>query len=105
MAPVCRPLATLRPLPWRRVVTGFVLPTLLSDAFAFGAEAPTAIGQWQQPSHDLDANDQKGKFWRLHFSGVDQVSAVPEPASALLLALGGLALWPSRSRRSAHGRG
>ena len=81
------------------------LGKLLSDGFVYDAEAPIAIGQWTQPSYDPNANDQKGRFWRLQFSGVDQVSAVPEPAAALLLALGGLALWASRSRRSAHGRG
>ena len=76
------------------------LGNLLSDGFAYDAEAPIAIGQWTQPSYDPNANDQKGTFWRLHFSGVDQVSAVPEPASALLLALGGLALLGARARRS-----
>ena len=77
------------------------LGSLLSDGFSYDAEAPIAIDQWNQPSYDINANDQKGTFWRLHFSGVDQVSAVPEPASALLLALGGLALLAARSRRSA----
>lgn len=75
------------------------LGSLLSDGFAYDAEAPIAIGQWNQPSYDLNANDQKGTAWRLHFSGVDQVSAVPEPASALLLALGGLALLGAHRRR------
>ena len=77
------------------------LGSLLSDGFSYDAETPIAIGQWNQPSYDINANDQKGTFWRLHFSGVDQVSAVPEPASALLLALGGLVLLGARARRAA----
>lgn len=77
------------------------LGSLLSDGFSYDAETPIAIGQWNQPSYDINTNDQKGTFWRLHFSGVDQVSAVPEPASALLLALGGLVLLGARARRSA----
>ena len=81
------------------------LGNLLSDGFAYDAEAPMAIGQWTQPSYDPNANDQKGTFWRLQFSGLDQVSAVPEPASALLLALGGLALLGARARQAAHDRG
>lgn len=77
------------------------LGSLLSDGFSYDAETPIAIGQWNQPSYDINTNDQKGTFWRLHFSGVDQVSAVPEPASALLLALGGLVLLGARARRVA----
>ena len=81
------------------------LGKLLSDGFAYDAEAPISIGQWTQPSYDPNANDPKGTFWRLQFSGVDQVAAVPEPASALLLALGGLALLGARARQAAHDRG
>lgn len=86
------------------------LGKLLSDGFAYHAEAPMAIGQWAQPSYDPKdndpkANDQKGTFWRLQFSGVDRLSTVPEPASALLLALGGLALLGARARPAAHDRG
>ena len=77
------------------------LGNLLSDGFAYDAEAPIAIDQWTQPGHDPNANDQKGTFWLLQFSGVDQVSAVPEPASALLLALGGLALLGARAQPAA----
>jgi hypothetical protein len=63
--------------------------TLLSQGFVYDQQAPIAIGQWNQPGYDPNANDQKGTFWRLHFAGVDTVSAVPEPASCALL-LGGL---------------
>ena len=81
------------------------LGKLLSDGFAYDAEVPMAIGQWTQPSYDPKANDQKGTFLRLQFSGVDRVSTVPEPASVLLLALGGLALLGARARQAAHDRG
>lgn len=69
--------------------------SLLAQGFALDSEAPIALADWNQPSHDPNANDQKGSFWRLHVSGVDQISAVPEPGSVWLLALGvaGLLAW------------
>lgn len=100
--------------------TGFVLPslaagryrvtlgaavnaangTLLSQGFAYDSETPIALGQWDQPTYDPNANDQKGGAWSLHFRNVDQISAVPEPSAWLLLALGlaGVALM-HRMRR------
>ena len=101
--------------------TGFVLPTLaagayrltlgaavnaargtwLSQGFLYDDETAIALADWNQPSFDPNANDQKGTRWQLHFSGVDRVSAVPEPASALLLSLGGLALLAAARRRGA----
>lgn len=62
--------------------------TWLSQGFAYDGQTPILIGEWNQPTYDVNNNDQKGTFWRVTFDGVDAVSAVPEPASALLLALG-----------------
>ena len=62
--------------------------TLLSQGFSYGSETPILLTEWNQPSYDPNANDQKGGFWRLNLNGVDSVTVVPEPASALLLALG-----------------
>jgi hypothetical protein len=72
--------------------------SLLSQGFLFDNQTAIALTDWNQPSYDPNKNDQKGGFWRANFSGVDQVSAVPEPASALLLALGliGLMMWRKR---------
>lgn len=72
---------------------------LLSQGFTYDAEAPIAIGQWNQPTYDPNANDQKGSFWRLQLSGVQNVSAVPEPSTWLLMALGAAALVPAARRR------
>jgi hypothetical protein len=68
--------------------------SLLSQGFAYSGQAPIALSQWNQPSYDPNANDQKGGAWQLHFSGVDSVAAVPEPTAAwlLLAGLGSLAL-------------
>ena len=70
---------------------------LLSQGFAYSAETPIPIGQWNQPTYDPNANDQKGGFWQVHFSNVDQAAlAVPEPSSWLLLAVGLAALAARR---------
>jgi len=88
--------------------TGFSLPTLaagnyritvaaafngangplLSQGFNYGSEVPILLTEWNQPSFDPNANDQKGGFWRMNLSGVDQASVVPEPAAWQLLLLG-----------------
>ncbi|MFG6430429.1 DVUA0089 family protein [Roseateles sp. LYH14W] len=64
------------------------LGTTLGDGFAYDAEAPIALASWDQPSYDLNANDQKGGFWRLHLSGVEQAAVVPEPDRYAMLAAG-----------------
>jgi hypothetical protein len=61
---------------------------LLSQGFAYDSQTPIPLAVWNQPTYDPNANDQKGGFWRLHFTQVDSVSVVPEPASWMLLALG-----------------
>ncbi len=99
--------------------TGFVLPalaagnyrvtlvaafnrangSLLSQGFAYGSETPILLTEWNQPSYDPNANDQKGGFWRLNLSGVTQASVVPEPATWLLGALGLALLAGANARR------
>lgn len=62
----------------------------LAEGFTYDADTPIALADWNQPSYDLNANDQKGGFWRLHLSGVEQAAVVPEPGRVALL-LAGLA--------------
>lgn len=66
-------------------------PQLL-NGFAFDAETPIAIGNWDQPGYDINANDQKGTFWQLQLQGVDLAAVVPEPTSLALMFSGLLAL-------------
>ena len=103
--------------------TGFVLPnlaagsyrvtlvaafnaangTLLSQGFSYGSQTPILLTDWNQPSYDPNANDQKGGFWRLNLSGVTQASVVPEPAAWQLLGLGLLLAAPAFLRRRHQG--
>jgi hypothetical protein len=76
------------------------LGMLLSQGFSYSAQAPILLSQWNQPSYDPNANDQKGGFWQLHVNGVSQAAAVPEPAEWLLLATGLLAVTARRRRAS-----
>ena len=62
--------------------------TLLSQGFVYDSESPILLSVCNQPSYDPNANDQKGGFWRLNFSGVDSVAAVPEPSTWAMLGLG-----------------
>jgi hypothetical protein len=68
------------------------LGAALGDGFAYDAEAPIALVDWAQPGYDLNANDQKGGFWRLHLSGVEQAAVVPEPDRYAMLAAGLLSI-------------
>ncbi|MEY4413145.1 MAG: hypothetical protein RIQ53_438 [Pseudomonadota bacterium] len=74
----------------------------LDQGFAHDAETPVAVPLWNQPSYDLNLNDQKGTFWRVTLDGVQQAAVVPEPQSAVLLAAGLLAvgLRLQRQRRA-----
>ena len=72
-------------------------PTL-GNGFSLDGSTPIAIAQWNQPSYDLNTNDQKGSFWQLHIDGVDQASVVPEPAGWALM-LGGLTGLVALARR------
>lgn len=72
----------------------------LSAVFAFDGLPAVPIAAWNQPGYDINANDQKGEFWRVNLTGVTQAAAVPEPASYALTLLGVVALWLSlRARR------
>ena len=58
----------------------------LSQGFRYDAEAPIAIGSWDQPANSLNA---RGSFWRINLDGVDRAidpnpSAVPLPGALWL---------------------
>lgn len=74
------------------------LGTLLSQGFEYGTQTPILLSEWNQPSYDPNANDQKGSFWRVNLANVDAAAAVPEPGQWLLLGLG-LAMIGWRSNR------
>lgn len=68
------------------------LGTTLSQGFTYDADAPIRLADWNQPGYDVNANDQKGGFWRVHLSGVEAAAVVPEPVGWALLLPGLLAL-------------
>jgi hypothetical protein len=76
---------------------------LLSHGFAYDQLAPIPLAQWNQPSYDPNANDQKGGFYRVNFDNVDRVALVPEPAgwlsATLALALMATVRGTRRGRR------
>jgi hypothetical protein len=74
--------------------------SMLSEGFALDGETPLRIAAWNQPGYDINANDQKGSFWRLNLSNVDSAAPVPEPGTYVLLAFGMVALWLARRSRS-----
>lgn len=75
--------------------------SLLSQGFSYDSQTPILLTEWNQPSYDPNANDQKGGFWRLNLSGVNQASVVPEPAAWQLLGLGlgAVAVFSALARR------
>lgn len=75
-------------------------PTL-ADGFLLGGTAPVKLVDWNQPSYDINKNDQKGGVWQLHISGVQQAAVVPEPQTWALMAAGGLLMLAAlrKSRR------
>jgi hypothetical protein len=75
----------------------------LQQGFVYDGDAPIKLADWNQPSYDLNANDQKAGFWRLHLSGVEQAAAVPEPSGVALL-LAGLLSIALVVRRKQRGR-
>jgi hypothetical protein len=76
--------------------------TAWADGFAFDGQAPIAMAKWDQPSRDINANDQKGGYWQLHLNGVTQAAVVPEPTTLALLLAGLLAVI--RITRRTRGR-
>jgi hypothetical protein len=58
----------------------------------YQADAPIPLAQWNQWSYDPNANDQKGGFWRLNLSGVEQAAVVPEPGRIGLMLAGLLSI-------------
>ena len=75
----------------------------LLDGFSLEGSTPIRIADWNQPSYDINSNDQKGPFWRVHLDGIDAVSPVPEPSEAMLM-LAGLAAIGSLARRRGRPR-
>ncbi len=68
------------------------------DGFSLAGTTPILISEWNQPSYDINKNDQKGTFWQVHLDGIGTVAAVPEPSEAALM-LSGLALIGAMARR------
>jgi len=62
--------------------------TLLSQGFTADAEAPISLADWTQPSANPNFPDQKGGSYSFTINGASSVSAVPEPATCLLMGLG-----------------
>lgn len=75
------------------------LGSTLSAGFSYDGDTPIPLASWNQPSYDVNANDQKGGFWRVHLSGVETAAVVPEPAGWALMLPGLLALGLRASRR------
>lgn len=75
------------------------LGPFLSSGFSLTGTTPILISDWNQPSYDINANDQKGSFWQVHLDGVGSVVApVPEP-SEIVLMLTGLVFMGGALRR------
>lgn len=72
------------------------LGSTLGDGFLYDGQAPIPLADWNQPGYDVNANDQKGGFWRLTLSGVELAATVPEPATWALLLPALLALGLAR---------
>ena len=77
----------------------------LSAGFSLAGTAPVAIADWNQPSYDINRNDQKGGFWRVDIEGattVAAVPAVPEPGTWASMIVGLVAAAVMIGRRSAR---
>lgn len=75
------------------------LGATLAQGFTYDADAPIRLADWNQPGYDLNANDQKGGFWRVHLGGVETAAVVPEPAGWALMLPGLLCLGLLARRR------
>jgi len=76
--------------------------TTLAQGFAYDGSTPIKLADWNQPSYDVNANDQKGGFWRVNLSGVTQASVVPEPGRTGLMWAGLLSM--ALVLRKRHGK-
>ncbi len=81
-------------------VEPFARGNLLSEGYAQDGTTPIPIALWDQPSYDINANDQKGSLYSIHLSGVQgaAIAAVPEPTSVAMM-LAGLAIMGGIARR------
>ena len=70
-----------------------------ADGFSLGGTMPTLISEWNQPSYDINANDQKGGFWQVRLNGVASVAPVPEPGEWALMLAGFAAIGAVLRRR------
>ena len=85
-------LVTVTASPY--IPTGMQLSQGFEFDPAYGPIAQMAISQWNQPSYDINSNNQKGTFWTLN------VTAVPEPGTYALLVMGlGVMGWMARRIR------
>ena len=66
--------------------------TRLAQGFAYDGSTPIKLADWNQPSYDVNANDQKGGFWRVNLSGVETATVVPEPGRISLMLAGLLSI-------------
>ncbi|MFG6490181.1 DVUA0089 family protein [Roseateles sp. BYS78W] len=66
--------------------------TTLAQGFAYDGSTPIKLADWNQPSYDVNANDQKGGFWRVNLSGVETATVVPEPGRISLMLAGLLSI-------------
>lgn len=73
--------------------------------FSLGGTTPIPIPLWNQPSYDVNHNDQKGTAWNVHLDGVTTVSAVPEPAHGLLFVAGLAGVFACRRSRGCRSEG
>ena len=81
----------------------FAKGNLLSQGYAQDGIIPTPIALWNQPSYDINANDQKGTSYSIRLSGVETATittAVPEPTSTAMMLVGLLVMGGIARRRS-----